>query len=403
MNSSSRPLLIAHVVYRFDIGGLENGVVNLINRLPESTLAARGDGADRGLARIRAACAAAGRAVRVAAQAAGPSMETLPALVASCFASCDRPSSTRAIWRRSKPSCRRGPRAYRCASMVSTGATRSIRTAARRRIDGCAGRTGRSSRATLRLSTGPRAVPARTRRRVAADRIEQIYNGVDSGRFHAGEARAGDRRLSVSAADIGWSARSGGMDPVKDQTHSRCAPSSSRFEADAVAKNACASYGRRRGAARRIERILRRAACATRLVAGERSDIPADPARARLLRAAVARRRHFEHDPGSDGDAASGHGHRVSAAMRSWSTTASPADSSRLPIRRRSRRRCSTTSPNRALARAAWRRRPQRVERSFSLERMVETLIMSLYLAEHARPRGAAARSGHRACLRRES
>ncbi len=30
---ASRPL-IAHVVYRFDIGGLENGVVNLINRLP---------------------------------------------------------------------------------------------------------------------------------------------------------------------------------------------------------------------------------------------------------------------------------------------------------------------------------------------------------------------------------
>jgi len=29
----SRPL-IAHVVYRFDIGGLENGVVNLLNRLP---------------------------------------------------------------------------------------------------------------------------------------------------------------------------------------------------------------------------------------------------------------------------------------------------------------------------------------------------------------------------------
>ena len=29
-----RPL-ICHVVYRFDVGGLENGVVNLINRLPE--------------------------------------------------------------------------------------------------------------------------------------------------------------------------------------------------------------------------------------------------------------------------------------------------------------------------------------------------------------------------------
>lgn len=33
----NRSPLIAHVVYRFDIGGLENGVVNLINRLPEAS------------------------------------------------------------------------------------------------------------------------------------------------------------------------------------------------------------------------------------------------------------------------------------------------------------------------------------------------------------------------------
>lgn len=33
--TDSRPL-IAHVVYRFDVGGLENGVVNLVNRLPAS-------------------------------------------------------------------------------------------------------------------------------------------------------------------------------------------------------------------------------------------------------------------------------------------------------------------------------------------------------------------------------
>jgi sugar transferase (PEP-CTERM/EpsH1 system associated) len=32
----ARPLIL-HVVYRFDIGGLENGVVNLINRLPDSS------------------------------------------------------------------------------------------------------------------------------------------------------------------------------------------------------------------------------------------------------------------------------------------------------------------------------------------------------------------------------
>ena len=37
MIDQNRQLLIVHVVYRFDIGGLENGVVNLINRLPESS------------------------------------------------------------------------------------------------------------------------------------------------------------------------------------------------------------------------------------------------------------------------------------------------------------------------------------------------------------------------------
>jgi len=36
IDRTNRPL-IAHVVHRFDIGGLENGVVNLINRLPESS------------------------------------------------------------------------------------------------------------------------------------------------------------------------------------------------------------------------------------------------------------------------------------------------------------------------------------------------------------------------------
>lgn len=36
MTSASSPPLIAQVVYRFDVGGLENGVVNLINRLPAS-------------------------------------------------------------------------------------------------------------------------------------------------------------------------------------------------------------------------------------------------------------------------------------------------------------------------------------------------------------------------------
>ena len=34
MSALDARLLVAHVVYRFDVGGLENGVVNLVNRLP---------------------------------------------------------------------------------------------------------------------------------------------------------------------------------------------------------------------------------------------------------------------------------------------------------------------------------------------------------------------------------
>ena len=38
--ADSRPL-IAHVVYRFDVGGLENGVVNLINQPPRTRIDTR--------------------------------------------------------------------------------------------------------------------------------------------------------------------------------------------------------------------------------------------------------------------------------------------------------------------------------------------------------------------------
>ena len=34
MAHDDRRPLVAHVLFRFDVGGLENGVVNLINRLP---------------------------------------------------------------------------------------------------------------------------------------------------------------------------------------------------------------------------------------------------------------------------------------------------------------------------------------------------------------------------------
>ncbi len=36
MNGAMNPPLVAHIVFRFDYGGLENGLVNLINHMPES-------------------------------------------------------------------------------------------------------------------------------------------------------------------------------------------------------------------------------------------------------------------------------------------------------------------------------------------------------------------------------
>ena len=54
MTTDHRPLIV-HVVYRFDVGGLENGVVNLINRLPTASWRHAVLCADRGVAVVRCA------------------------------------------------------------------------------------------------------------------------------------------------------------------------------------------------------------------------------------------------------------------------------------------------------------------------------------------------------------
>src|SRR5262245_23430974 len=33
-SAAAKPPLVAHVIYRLDVGGLENGLVNLLNRMP---------------------------------------------------------------------------------------------------------------------------------------------------------------------------------------------------------------------------------------------------------------------------------------------------------------------------------------------------------------------------------
>ena len=57
MKAPPLPPLVIHVVYRFSVGGLENGVVNLVNRLPETAwrhaIVALTDVADDFRARIK--------------------------------------------------------------------------------------------------------------------------------------------------------------------------------------------------------------------------------------------------------------------------------------------------------------------------------------------------------------
>jgi hypothetical protein len=77
--TDARPLVV-HVVYRFDTGGLENGVVNLINHMPAPLrLPACRGGADRG-DRLQAARPARRREFICAAQAAGHGGKLYPKL-----------------------------------------------------------------------------------------------------------------------------------------------------------------------------------------------------------------------------------------------------------------------------------------------------------------------------------
>ena len=71
----------------------------------------------------------------------------------------------------------------------------------------------------------------------------------------------------------------------------------------------CASSSSATGLAAEVLDVLARAGVARDLawLPGARDDVAGRAARARCLRASLARRRHFEHDTGSDGDGAAGH------------------------------------------------------------------------------------------------
>ncbi len=189
----SRPL-IAHVVYRFDVGGLENGVVNLLNRMP----------AERYRHAVLALTEVTPFGTGCCATMSSSSACTRPPGTASgCSrgftgrsAACVRPSCIRATSRRWRRASRRGLRGYRSASTASTGATSATSTERIGPIDGFA-RMHRPfvtqyvalSQDLERYLTDSIGVPAR--------RVQRIINGVDTERVHAGRDALDASRMPV--------------------------------------------------------------------------------------------------------------------------------------------------------------------------------------------------------------
>ncbi len=178
--TDARPLVL-HVVYRFDTGGLENGIVNLIEHMPAQAyrhaVLALTEVAPHFCQRIRR------DDVQYFAlhKAPGHGWWLYPAMY-RLFGRCARPSCTAATWARWKRSCPLGWPACRCAfmaSMVATWPTCSATTAA---INGCAAPIDPFVHRYMALS---RDLAAYLRDMVSVQphRIAQVYNGVDTARF----------------------------------------------------------------------------------------------------------------------------------------------------------------------------------------------------------------------------
>ena len=219
--------LIVHVVYRFAVGGLENGVVNLVNACPRDAwrhvvvsltdvdqgFAARIDAQRR---RVASRCTR-GRATPC---------RSIPGLCRMLHGAGGRRSSTRATsprWRPSLPAW-------------AAGVPRARARRARPRRDDPDGSNVRRSMDAPRLSPvrdALRRAVARPRRIIcasasacAAHRIEQIYNGVDTVRFRAGTRRAPPSTGRPSTIAEHWLVGTvGRLDAVKDQVEPRAAHS----------------------------------------------------------------------------------------------------------------------------------------------------------------------------------
>ena len=194
-------LLVVHVVYRFDVGGLENGVVNLINRMPRDAyrhaVVALTEVTD-----FRAADRARRRAVRRAATSRpGHGVRLYPALYRAVARAApgDRahPQPGRArgavpAWLAGVPVRIHGEHGRDVGDL--DGSSRALPAA-------CAALYRPFVHALRRAVARPRALPASTRSACRRRASAQIYNGVDTERFApAARSAAADRGCPFAGA-----------------------------------------------------------------------------------------------------------------------------------------------------------------------------------------------------------
>ena len=273
MNTAPPPL-IAHVVYRFAVGGLENGVVNLINRLPahawRHAVVSLTD-IDPGFA----ARVTRGNVEMIALnKPPGHALPIYPEL-----------------HRRFKALA---PAIVHTRNLAALEATVPARTAGVRvRVHGEHGRDALDPDGTNRRRQWIRRAfsPLVTRYvalspdlehylvervGIAADRVEQIYNGVDTARFAPVARRAPIPGSPFTDPNLWLVGTVGRLDPVKDQTNLAAAfIEAVKRRPDARERMRLVIVGE--GELRpEIDRILRAAQVRDLAwLAGERGDIPA--------------------------------------------------------------------------------------------------------------------------------
>ena len=217
MMGEDRQPLIAHVVYRFDIGGLENGVVNLINRLPESSWR------HAVVALTEVSPAFATRVQRQDVQYL--SLRKPPGHLLKLYPRLMR------LFRELQPAV---VHTRNLAALEAVVPAWAVRVPARIHgehgrdaidPDGARRRYQWVRRAYIPFVTRYVAVSEdlerylRDRVGIAADRVVQLYNGVDADRFHP----ATDRRADIDGCPFRrpehWLVGTvGRMDHVKDQS-----------------------------------------------------------------------------------------------------------------------------------------------------------------------------------------